>query len=211
MYKKTILILLAMALLAMAALPAAAEEPENPHANTVLVAVNPFGPIIGLYTGSVEFPITRDMTVVVEPEYFNFRASLVALLLDAANDEDWDELDFNIVSYGGRVGINFFPEQVHNGLLVGGSLGYARTQFSFEGTSVFTNTVQVGGRVGYRFIFDFLALTPFAELNLSRITADVGEIYDDLGIEDEFVQNRIESAYGVNFRFGLAFALALGL
>ncbi|MFW6362302.1 MAG: hypothetical protein ACOC0D_00525 [Spirochaeta sp.] len=70
--KKTILAL--VFIICVVTLPVSAQEtPEetNPNADTKLVSVNLLGPIFGLYTGSVEFPVSENLTVALQPEYMN--------------------------------------------------------------------------------------------------------------------------------------------
>ncbi|MFW5801386.1 MAG: hypothetical protein ACOCVC_05105 [Spirochaeta sp.] len=208
--KKTILAL--VFIICVVTLPVSAQEtPEetNPNADTKLVSVNLLGPIFGLYTGSVEFPVSENLTVALQPEYMNFQYSLTGLILQATLEEEWESYNFNVVSYGGQVALNYFPEGVHNELFFGGYGGYAHMDIQMYDIAVSTQLIQGGARVGYRRVFDFLALTPYAQVGFGLSTTDASELYAELGIaNDPALQTAIDNSFGFSYGFGVSIAIA---
>ena len=78
--------------------------PGQPAA-TGLIGVNLLGPIIGIYSGSLELSLDDEWSVFVVPTYFNVKASLIGLLIESAGvDRD----DYDLWSLSGKIGLNYF-------------------------------------------------------------------------------------------------------
>ncbi len=203
------IVIVVLVLAALAASPGYAQTADvNPHRNAILVSANLLAPIVGIYTGSVEFPVAANISAFVQPEYFNFRWS-VPWLVAVAIEPELADFDFNMTSLGGRVGVHYFPKRVHDGFLVGGSFGYSRVTFRYEGIQVGGNAFQVMARGGYRAILGPVALTPFVELGMNLFTADYRDLFADLGLDDDMLESLIERQFGFAFGLGVSIALAL--
>ncbi len=206
--QRSIAVMLAVAFVMLAAAPIAAQEEENPYENAVLLSANLVSPIVGIYTGSVEFGVTPDMSVFLQPEYFNFRWSLVSVILGAIEPE-FRDYDFNITMLGGRVGLHYFIDGVHDGFFVGGNAGYSRVGFRFEGRQVRGNAYSAAARGGYRLIYGPVALTPYGELGVNYLSLDYRELFEDLGLDDAVIREFVQRSFGITWGIGLSIALAL--
>ena len=203
------IVVLAVVLTALAVSPVSAQPAdENPHRNAVLVSANLLAPIVGVYTGSVEFPVAPNISLFVQPEYFNFRWSVAWLVL-VAIDPELSDFDFNVTSFGGRAGVHYFPNRVHDGLFVGVNAGYARMTFRYQEPQVDGNAFQGMVRGGYRAILGRVALTPYAEIGGTFFGADLTDLFADLELEDDMMENLVERQFGLAFGLGISIALAL--
>ncbi len=203
------IITMAVVLTALTAPPIFARPAEaNPHRNAILISANPLAPIVGVYTGSVELPVAPNLSLFVQPEYFNVRWSLAWLVL-AAIEPDLANFDFNVTSFGGRAGAHYFPNRVHDGLFVGVNAGYARMTFRYEARRINGNAFQGMVRGGYRAILGRVALTPYAEIGGTFLAADLTDLFADLELDDDILENLVERQFGLAFGLGISIALAL--
>jgi hypothetical protein len=209
------IVALALVIGALAASPLTAQTvEENPHRDAVLVSANLLAPIVGIYTGSVESAVAPNLSVFVQPEYFNFRWSVPWFLL-VTLDPELKDFDFNMTLVGGRAGVHYFPGRVHDGFFVGGSVGYARMTFRYEEIRVPSDAFRVMARGGYRVILGQVALTPFAELGVNLLMTDFTDLYARLGLdeipflEDEMLDFLVARQFGFAFGLGISIALAL--
>ncbi len=200
--------MLVVAVAILVAAPVAAQAEENPYENAVLLSANLLSPIVGVYTGSVEFGVSPDVSVFIQPAYFNLRWSLLWLLVEALEPELRD-VDFNVTSIGGAAGAHYFPNGVHDGFFVGPGLAYSRLRLRYEGREATGNSFYGGVRGGYRFIAGPIAITPLAELGLTYSTVDYRVFFADLGLSEAELQLLFGRRFGISWGLGISFALAL--
>ena len=103
-------------------------------ATTGVVGLNLFGPIVGIYSGSLELALHEDWSMFVVPTYFNAKGSLLGALIEIAGvDED----DYELWSISGALGANYFlTDRAPVGLFVGGSLEPGYLYASFDNTAL---------------------------------------------------------------------------
>ena len=106
---------------------------EGPAA-TGVVGLNLFGPIVGIYSGSLELALHEDWSMFLVPTYFNAKGSLLGALFEVAGV---DENDYELWSISGALGANYFlTDRAPVGLFVGGSVEPGYLYASFDGHRV---------------------------------------------------------------------------
>ena len=185
---------------------AAAEE--GPSATGVF-GLNLFGPLVGIYSGSLEIALDEDWSLFVVPTYFNAKGSLLGALFEIAGVEPDD---YELWSISGALGANYFlTDRAPVGLFVGGSVepGYLYATFKnsalededAEDLEVATFKIGGGVHVGYRVLLGPIAVTPRAGLAYHYLLAEADGISGDL--------DRTASAAFSGFSFG--WGLDLGI
>ncbi len=208
MHRKHRFSVVMLAFAVLVAAPAAAQAEENEYENAVLLSANLLSPIVGVYTGSVEFGVSPDVSVFIQPAYFNLRWSLLWVLFEALEPE-LRNVDLNVTSIGGAAGAHYFPDGVHDGFFVGPGLAYSRLRLRYEGRQGTGSNFYGGVRGGYRFIAGPIAITPLAELGLTYSTIDYRAFFADLGLSDAELRALFGRRFGISWGLGISFALAL--
>lgn len=181
---------------------------EGPSATGVF-GLNLFGPLVGIYSGSLEVALDEDWSLFVVPTYFNAKGSLLGALFEIAGVEPED---YELWSISGALGANYFlTDRAPVGLFVGGSVepGYLYATFKDsaledeDAENLEVNTFKIGGgvHVGYRVLLGPVAITPRAGLAYHYLNTDADGISGDL--------ERTASAAFSGFSFG--WGLDLGI
>ncbi|MDE0449066.1 MAG: hypothetical protein OXH96_20560 [Spirochaetaceae bacterium] len=181
---------------------------EGPSAIGVF-GLNLFGPLVGIYSGSLEVALDEDWSLFVVPTYFNAKGSLLGALFEIAGVEPED---YELWSISGALGANYFlTDRAPVGLFVGGSVepGYLYATFKDsaledeDAENLEVNTFKIGGgvHVGYRVLLGPVAITPRAGLAYHYLNTDADGISGDL--------ERTASAAFSGFSFG--WGLDLGI
>ncbi|MDE0228130.1 MAG: hypothetical protein OXJ62_04660 [Spirochaetaceae bacterium] len=181
---------------------------EGPSATGVF-GLNLFGPLVGIYSGSLEVALDEDWSLFVVPTYFNAKGSLLGALFEIAGVEPED---YELWSISGALGANYFlTDRAPVGLFVGGSVepGYLYATFKDsaledeDADNLEVNTFKIGGgvHVGYRVLLGPVAITPRAGLAYHYLDTDADGISGDL--------ERTASAAFSGFSFG--WGLDLGI
>ena len=181
---------------------------EGPSATGVF-GLNLFGPIVGIYSGSLELAVHEDWSMFVVPTYFNAKGSLLGALFEIAGVE---EDDYELWSITAALGANYFlTEPAPLGLFVGGSVepGYLYAEFKdsaleeADADPIELDTFKIGGgvHVGYRVLWGPVAITPRAGLSYNYLLAEADGLDPDL--------ERTSSAAFSGFAFG--WGLDLGI
>ena len=183
---------------------------EGPSATTV-VGLNLFGPLVGIYSGTLEFALHEDWSVVVVPTYFNVKGGVLGALFGSA---DVPEEDYELWSISGALGANYFlTERAPAGLFVGGSVepGYLFASFKGEAVdpehvedTVDVDTFKIGGavHVGYRALLGAVAITPRAGLAYHYLFDEAD------GISDKLDRAASSAFTGFSFGWGLDLGIA---
>ena len=176
---------------------------------TGVFGLNLFGPLVGIYSGSLELALDEDWSVFVVPTYFNAKGSLLGALFEIAGVEPDD---YELWSISGALGANYFlTDRAPVGLFVGGSVEPGYLYATFKGSALAdedaadleVDTFKIGGgvHVGYRALLGPIAITPRAGLAYHYLAAEADGISDDL--------DRTASAAFSGFSFG--WGLDLGI
>ena len=176
---------------------------------TGVFGLNLFGPLVGIYSGSLEIALDEEWSLFVVPSYFNAKGSLLGALFEVAGVEPDD---YELWSISGALGANYFlTDRAPVGLFVGGSVepGYLYAIFKDsaladeDAKDLEVDTFKIGGgvHVGYRVLLGPIAVTPRAGLAYHYLTAEADGISDDL--------ERTASAAFSGFSFG--WGLDLGI
>ena len=198
--------MLAVATAGFAQTHATAEEGRSA---TGVFGLNLFGPLVGIYSGSLEIALDEEWSVFVVPTYFNAKGSLLGALFEIAGVEPED---YELWSISGALGANYFlTDRAPVGLFVGGSVepGYLYATFKDsaledeDADNLEVNTFKIGGgvHVGYRVLLGPIAITPRAGLAYHYLTTEAAGISADL--------ERTASAAFSGFSFG--WGLDLGI
>ena len=181
---------------------------EGPAATGVF-GLNLFGPIVGIYSGSLELALHEDWSMFLVPTYFNAKGSLLGALIEIGGVE---EDDYELWSISGALGANYFlTDRAPVGLFVGGSVEPGYLYASFEDTALeeeqaeklVVDTFKIGGgvHVGYRVLWGPVAITPRAGLAYHYLFAEAAGLNEDL--------ERASSAALSGFSFGLGLDLGI--
>lgn len=176
---------------------------------TGVFGLNLFGPIVGIYSGSLELALDEDWSMFVVPTYFNAKGSLLGALFEVAGVE---EDHYELWSITASLGANYFlTDRAPVGLFVGGSVepGYLFAEFTdsaleeMDADPVKLDTFKIGGgvHVGYRVLWGPIAVTPRAGLSYHYLLAEAEGLDPDL--------ERTSSAAFSGFSFG--WGLDLGI
>ena len=158
---------LLVALLGVVAAPGMAQTAED---KTTVIGLNVLGPVIGLYSGSFEQAIDDDLSVFVIPTYFNAKAGIFDPLA-SVSVEDIVRADYDLWSISVAVGANYFVNgTAPTGVFAGGWLQPGYGSFRFDSSALEkgdakqvddgTVILSAGVHVGYRLIWDRVAITP---------------------------------------------------
>ena len=182
---------------------------EDGPAATGVFGLNLFGPLVGIYSGSLELALHEEWSMFVVPTYFNAKGSLLGALFEIAgvNAEDYE-----LWSISGALGANYFlTDRAPVGLFVGGSVepGYLYASFKDSaledenGPDLELDTFKIGGgvHVGYRVLWGPVSITPRAGLAYHYLLAEADGLDEDL--------KRTSSAAFTGFSFG--WGLDLGI
>ena len=170
-----------------------AERPALKEPSTV-VGVNLLGPVLGLYSGSLEHSVGDALSLFVIPSYYNLK---FGILDPFALSEGWierDDYDFRVVSIS--VGANYFINHgAPSGLFVGALIepGYYSGQVrgsaldpNFNGVSLDLEgyVITAAAHVGYRLIWDRVTVTPRVGVGyqFSLDSMLVTSVSDDMGL-----------------------------
>ena len=178
-------------------------------AATGVFGLNLFGPLVGIYSGSLEVALDEKWSVLVVPTYFNAKGSLLGALFEIAGVEPDD---YELWSISGALGANYFLiDRAPVGLFVGGSVepGYLYATFKNSALAdedtedLEVDTFKIGGgvHVGYRVLLGPIAITPRAGLAYHYLVTEADGISDDL--------ERTAGAAFTGFSFG--WGLDLGI
>lgn len=184
-------------------------SPDTGPSATGVFGLNLFGPIVGIYSGSLELAVHEHWSMFAVPTYFNAKGSLVGALFEIAGVE---EDDYELWSITGALGANYFlTEPAPLGLFVGGSVepGYLYAEFKDSALAdrkadpLKLDTFKIGGgvHVGYRVLWGPVAITPRAGLSYHYLVAEAEGLDPDL--------ERTSSAAFSGFGFG--WGLDLGI
>ena len=182
---------------------------EGPSATGVF-GLNLFGPIVGIYSGSLELAVHEEWSIFVVPTYFNAKGSLIGALIEIAGvDKD----DYELWSITGAFGANYFlTEPAPLGLFIGGAVepGYLYAEFKDSALEDPTavplklDTFKIGGsvNVGYRVRWGPVAITPRAGLSYNYLLTEAEGLDQDL-------ERTSRAAYsGFGFGWGLDLGIA---
>ena len=186
-----------------------ATTPPGQPAATGLIGLNLLGPIVGIYSGSLELSLDDRWSVFVVPTYFNVKASLIGALIESGGvDPD----DYDLWSLSGMIGMNYFlTDPAPTGLFVGAWVdpGYIHGRFEGaaleEGKDTLTvDSIVLGGgvHVGYRVLLGPVAITP-------RIGAAYRHVFTEAeGVSDD-LKTTVSAAFsGFTFPWGIDLAIA---
>ena len=185
---------------------ATGEEP----AATGVFGLNLFGPIFGIYSGSLEFALHDDWSVFVVPTYFNAKGSLLGALFEIGGV---DEEDYELWSISGALGANYFlSDRAPVGLFVGGSVepGYLFAEFKDTALAdrnaepVSLSAFKIGGGVhaGYRVLWGPVAITPRAGLSYHYLSTEA------TGLDKDLERRSTAAITGFSFGWGLDLGIA---
>lgn len=123
--------------LCLAALPAIAQE------KTALIAPNLIGPIFGYYSANVEFKIGDQLTLEIEPGYFNLSAMpLLGSLVSSSGLKFW---------YANcKLGLDYYSKEAFKGGFAGAYAKGSYFRMGDDSFSVDTGAAGLGAKVGYR-------------------------------------------------------------
>lgn len=154
-------------LAAILALPLMAQEDKPAKEGAVLVAPNLVGPLIGLYSANVEFATDEQMSVEIQPSYYNFAAS--PILGTFAKDSG-----FSLWFASCKVGVNYYINKVFTGGFVG---AYAKgTYFTIGSDSIATldtGSIGAGAKIGYRWTGKWVSFVMGASYEYNKAFASV--------------------------------------
>ena len=161
--------------------------PGQPAA-TGLIGVNLLGPIIGIYSGSLELSLDDEWSVFVVPTYFNVKASLIGLLIESAGA---DRDDYDLWSLSGKIGLNYFlTDPAPTGLFVGAWVDPGYLHGRFEGAALAEDDAETltvdsfvvggGAHVGYRVLLGPLAITPHVGAAYHHVFTEAEGVSEDL-------------------------------
>lgn len=179
-------------------------------ATTGVFGLNLFGPVVGIYSGSLEFTLHEDWSMFLVPTYFNAKGSLLGALFQISGiDED----DYELWSITGALGANYFlTDRAPLGLFVGGSVepGYLYARFEGsaldddDGPPLVLDTFKIAGgvHVGYRVLWGPVAITPRAGLAYHYLEAEAK------GLAQELEQAASAAFTGFSFGWGLDLGIA---
>ena len=182
---------------------------EGPAATGVF-GLNLFGPIVGIYSGSLELALHEDWSMFVVPTYFNAKGSLLGALIEVAGvDED----DYELWSISGALGANYFlTDRAPVGLFVGGSVEPGYLYATFKGSALEKDdepdlkldTFKIGGgvHVGYRVLWGPVAITPRAGLAYHYLFNEAK------GLDEDLERTSRAAFSGFSFGWGLDLGIA---
>jgi len=181
--------------------------PGQPAA-TGLIGLNLLGPIVGIYSGSLELSLDDRWSVFVVPTYFNVKASLLGALIESGGV---DPEDYDLWSLSGMIGMNFFlTDPAPTGLFVGAWVdpGYIHGRFedsAVAGADPLTvDSIVLGGgaHVGYRVLLGPVAITP-------RIGAAYRHVFTEAEGVSEDLKTTVSAAFSdFHFPWGIDLAIA---
>ena len=186
-----------------------ATTPPGQPAATGLIGLNLLGPIVGIYSGSLELSLDDRWSVFVVPTYFNVKASLIGALIESGGvDPD----DYDLWSLSGMIGANFFlTDPAPTGLFVGAWVdpGYIHGRFedaavAEAGGTLTVDSIVLGGgaHVGYRVLLGPVAITP-------RIGAAYRHVFTEAEGVSEDLKTTVSAAFsGFTFPWGIDLAIA---
>ena len=186
-----------------------APTPPGQPAATGLIGLNLLGPIVGIYSGSLELSLDDRWSVFVVPTYFNVKASLIGALIESGGvDAD----DYDLWSLSGMIGANFFlTDPAPTGLFVGAWVDPGYLHGRFEGgalekdeDSLTVDSIVLGGgvHVGYRVLLGPVAITP-------RIGAAYRHVFTEAEGVSEDLQTTVSAAFSdFTFPWGIDLAIA---
>ena len=185
-----------------------ATTPPGQPAATGLIGLNLLGPIVGIYSGSLELSLDDRWSVFVVPTYFNVKASLIGALIESGGvDPD----DYDLWSLSGMIGMNYFlTDPAPTGLFVGAWVDPGYIHGRFEDSAVVgsdpltVDSIVLGGgvHVGYRVLLGPVAITP-------RIGAAYRHVFTEAeGVSDD-LKTTVSAAFsGFTFPWGIDLAIA---
>ena len=225
--KRALTVILVASCISVAAFSQSTDkEEETPK---ILLSVNPFGMLVGLYTGHFEQKTHDRLSYWVEPNYFNIKAGVVGWLVELVATgyrglEDispseirafWDA--FSYWSTGASAGVNFFPIRsapidgyISPGItILYSSMGIASllTELGPTPPLIFTGItvgVTIGG--GYRWAWDWFGLGIEARIGVSYTSYSAKAVFDYFTITDSGL---IPSQITYPFSAGLKMYIAL--
>jgi hypothetical protein len=177
---------------------------------TGIFGLNLFGPIVGIYSASLELAVHEEWSLFVVPTYFNAKGSLLGALIEVTGVK---EDDYQLWSISGALGANYFlTEPAPLGLFVGGSVepGYLYAEFKDSALDepgadpLKLDTFKIGGgiHVGYRGLWGPVAITPRAGLSYNYLLTEAKGLTTDL-------ERTSSAAYsGFSFGWGLDLGIA---
>ena len=198
--------MIAVATSGIAQTQAADEDP----AATGVFGLNLFGPIVGIYSGSLELALHEDWSMFVVPTYFNAKGSLLGALFEIAG---FEEDDYELWSISGALGANYFlTDPAPVGLFVGGSVELGYLYASFDDTALANeaaeklvlDTFKIGGgvHVGYRVLWGPVAITPRAGLAYHYLFTEAK------GLDEDLERTASAAFSGFSFGWGLDLGIA---
>ena len=186
-----------------------ATTPPGQPAVTGLIGLNLLGPIVGIYSGSLELSLDDRWSLFVVPTYFNVKASLISALIESAGvDAD----DYDLWSLSGMIGANFFlTDPAPTGLFVGAWVdpGYLHGRFEGAaleeaGDTLTVDSIVLGGgaHIGYRVLLGPVAITP-------RIGAAYRHVFTEAEGVSEDLKTTVSAAFSdFTFPWGIDLAIA---
>ena len=180
-------------------------------ATTGVFGLNLFGPIVGIYSGSLELALHEDWSMFVVPTYFNAKGSLLGALFEIKGVK---EDDYELWSISGALGANYFlTDRAPVGLFVGGSVEPGYLYASFDNTALADrgrggigswDTFKIGGgvHVGYRVLWGPVAITPRAGLAYHYLFAEAA------GLDEDLERTASAAFSGFSFGWGLDLGIA---
>ena len=204
----TLLVAACTIAVATSGLAQTAPTPPGQPAVTGLIGLNLLGPIVGIYSGSLELSLDDRWSVFVVPTYFNVKASLIGALIESGGvDPD----DYDLWSLSGMIGANFFlTDPAPTGLFVGAWVDPGYLHGRFEDSAVAdrdpltVDSIVLGGgvHVGYRVLLGPVAITP-------RIGAAYRHVFTEAEGVSEDLRTTVSTAFSdFFFPWGIDLAIA---
>jgi hypothetical protein len=194
---------------ALVAVPGMAQTAED---KTTVVGLNLLGPVVGLYSGSFEQAIDDDLSVFVIPTYFNAKAGIFDPLA-SVSVEHIVRADYDLWSISVAVGANYFVNgTAPTGVFAGGWLQPGYGSFRFDSSALEkgdakqvddgTVILSAGVHVGYRLIWDLVAITP-------RVGVSYQLALNEASGFDQRMKNLVGSVRtGLRFPWGIEVGIA---
>ena len=200
---------------ALVAVPGMAQTAED---KTTVVGLNLLGPVVGLYSASFEQAIDNDLSIFVIPSYFNANVSIFDPLagVNGMRDESQKIVHkhLDVWSISVAAGVNYFVNGTAPvGVFAGAWLQPGYGSFRFESTAlenrdgepVVDSTVilSVGAHVGYRLIWDLVAITPRVGISYQLALNEASGFYPGMGSLVDSVRSGLRFPWGIDV--GIAF------
>ena len=181
-----------------------ATTPPGQPAVTGLIGLNLLGPIVGIYSGSLELSLNDEWSVFVVPTYFNVKASLIGVLIESAGA---DREDYDLWSLSGKIGVNYFlTDPAPLGLFVGAwaDPGYLHGRFEdtavagSERITVDSIVIGAGVHVGYRVLLGPVAIAPHVGAAYHHVFTEAEGVSEDLKSTVSEAFSRFSIPWGID-------------